>query len=230
MLSKALCILALSLVNPLCGGQTEDKKELNIAYTPKDFSYLKGMSGFSNSLLDLHFSLYQGYVKNCNLLLEKLQALEDAEQMRSVEWGALKRRLGWEFDGMRLHELYFENLGGKGDRKGGSEIVAALEKQFGSFEAWKQAFISTGMIRGIGWVILYKDPLSQKLINCWINEHDVGHLATSAPLIVMDVWEHAYLTEYGLNREKYLQVFFENIDWKVVNRRFSTLKSSTIQD
>ncbi len=201
---------------------------MNYAYTPKDFSYLKGMNGFSNALLELHFTLYQGYVKNCNLLLEKLQALDDSQQMRSAEWGALQRRLGWEFDGMRLHELYFENLAGKGDKKDGAEIVSALEKQFGSFESWKQAFISTGMIRGIGWVVLYKDPITQKLINCWINEHDVGHLATSSPIIVMDVWEHAYLTEYGLNREKYIQAFFENIDWKVVNRRFSISKSSAI--
>jgi Fe-Mn family superoxide dismutase len=227
MISKALCILALSLTCLLSEGQGEEKKKSQNSYTPKDFSYLKGRSGFSNSLLELHFSLYQGYVKNCNLLLEKLQALEEADQMRSIEWGALKRRLGWEFDGMRLHELYFENLGGKGDKQGGVEIVSAIEKQFGSFETWKQAFISTGMIRGIGWVVLYKDPMTQKLINCWINEHDIGHLSTSAPILVMDVWEHAYLTEYGLNREKYIQTFFENIDWKIINRRFSDTKSST---
>lgn len=192
----------------------------NRVYSAKDFSYLKGMAGFPNSLLELHFTLYKGYVKNCNTILEKLQSIEHAQQMRSIEWGALKRRLGWEFDGMRLHELYFENLGGKGEFKPDLKIVKAIEAQFGSYKKWKEAFLSTGLIRGIGWVILYEDPIEKKLLNVWINEHDVGHLATCAPLLVMDVWEHAYITEYGLDREKYIQAFFDNIDWKIVNQRF----------
>jgi Fe-Mn family superoxide dismutase len=196
------------------------------SYKPRDFSYLKGMPGFSNALLDLHFSLYQGYVKNCQAVLDKLQSLENAGQERSLEWGALKRRLGWEFDGMRLHELYFENLGGKGEQKAASQMLKAIEMQFGSYQKWKEAFISTGMMRGIGWVILYHDPVEKKLINVWINEHDVGHLATSAPLLVMDVWEHAYITEYGLNREKYIKAFFDNIDWSIVDRRFAQLETN----
>ena len=152
--------------------------------------------------------------------MEKLNNLESSQQMRSLEWGAFKRRLGWEFDGMRLHELYFENMGGKGDSKQGPEIIKALEKEFSSFNQWKDAFIATGLMRGIGWVILYQDKATKKLINTWISEHDLGHLASCSPLLVMDVWEHAYITEFGLNREKYIQAFFQNIDWKVVNQRF----------
>lgn len=200
--------------------QANLNKDPGVTYTAKDFQHLKGMQGFSSALLDLHFTLYQGYVKNTNLILQELDQLESSGKMRSYDYGALKRRLGWEFDGMRLHELYFENLGGKADPKSAPKLMQALESQYGSFAAWKESFIATGMMRGIGWVILYIDPMTKKLVNTWINEHDVGHLATCHPLLVMDVWEHAYITEYGLNREQYIQAFFKNIDWVVVNKRY----------
>lgn len=213
-LSSMLCCFVL------CFAKESEPTSSYQPYVAKNYTYLKGMQGFTDALLDLHFKLYQGYVNNCNLLMEKLNNLESSQQMRSLEWGAFKRRLGWEFDGMRLHELYFENMGGKGDSKKGPEIIKALEKEFSSFNQWKDAFIATGLMRGIGWVILYQDKATKKLINTWISEHDLGHLASCSPLLVMDVWEHAYITEFGLNREKYIQAFFQNIDWKVVNQRF----------
>jgi superoxide dismutase, Fe-Mn family len=190
------------------------------SYTAKDYSYLFGMPGFSDQLLKMHFQLYQGYVKNSNLLLGTLKSMLTADKTQSYEYGALKRRLGWEFDGMRLHEFYFDNLGGKETIGVTSMFFQQLVKDFGSYEEWKKDFIATGLIRGIGWAILYKDPQTGRLINVWINEHDLGHLAGGIPLLIMDVFEHAYMPEYGLDRAKYIDAFFNNIDWKIVNKRY----------
>jgi Fe-Mn family superoxide dismutase len=184
-------------------------------YSPKDFSRLKGMPGFSDQALDLHFTLYQGYVKNTNALLENLSKIA----ANTPAYAEMKRRLGWEFDGMRLHELYFGNLGGKGQIPTDSTIAKLLNEQFGSFENWANDFKATGAMRGIGWVVLYEEPVNGRLLNIWINEHDVGHLAGGKPLLVMDVFEHAYMPDYGLKRGEYIEAFFKNIDWQAVNSR-----------
>ncbi|MFH1355139.1 MAG: superoxide dismutase [Candidatus Omnitrophota bacterium] len=190
-----------------------------ISYQAKDYSSIIGMPGFSDTLLNNHFKLYQGYVKNTNTVLEKLSALLAAGNDRSPEYAELKRRLGWEFNGMRLHEYYFGNLGGKEpiDLKGA--LHKRISADFSSFNAWKQDFVSTGAMRGIGWVVLYLDQQNGKLINCWINEHDAGHPAGAVPLLVMDVFEHAYITDYQLDRAKYTEAFFNNINWKEVEGR-----------
>ncbi len=190
-------------------------------YTPKDYSSLLGMKGFSDDLLKMHFTLYQGYVKNINLLLNTLQNFTQKTPLDTYEFGALKRRLGWEFDGMRLHELYFENLGGENALAPQSPTAMALNKQFGSFDAWKKDFVSTALMRGIGWVILFQETSTGNLINAWIDEHDLGHLVTLKPLLVLDVWEHAYLTQYGLNRAAYVDAFMSNVDWTVVENRLT---------
>lgn len=188
-------------------------------YVAQDFSRLLGMEGFSDALLKQHFTLYQGYVKNSNLLLQKLSEMDRTKQNRTPDYAGLKRMLGWEWDGMRLHELYFSNLGGKEPLKAASGLYKRIAEQFGSFDLWKESFIATGLMRGIGWVILYEDPVSKRLINSWINEHDVSHLAGGNPLLVMDVWEHAYITEYSLDRAAYIEAFFKNIDWDTVEKR-----------
>jgi superoxide dismutase, Fe-Mn family len=192
------------------------------AYAAKDYSYLLDMPGWSKSLLLMHFKLYQGYVNNTNLLMQQIQGLSKEGQTRSYEFGALKRRLDWEFDGMRLHELYFGNLGGKGAIRLDDSLSKQLEKNFGSVETWKQDFISTGLIRGIGWAILYRDRNSGNLFNVWINEHDVGHFVEADPLLVMDVFEHAYITQFGLEKEKYIELFFQSVNWPVVNQRWAS--------
>jgi Fe-Mn family superoxide dismutase len=199
-------------------------------YQAKDFSHLLGMPGLSEDLLQMHFKLYQGYVKNTNGLIVELKSLENSGQARSYEYGALKRRFGWEFDGMRLHELYFGNLGGSGRPKLAPALMKALLSQYGSYQKWESDFIATGLIRGIGWGVLYIDSEDGRLINTWINEHDTGHLATGSILLVMDVWEHAFMPQFGLDKEKYIQVFFSNLDWKVVEERYlSVFPSSEMQ-
>ena len=215
---RVLAVLLLSLFCNL--SQAEVKVESkDIVYVAKDYSRLIGIKGFNDDLLKMHFTLYQGYVKNTNLIIEELATFTATEKSRSYDYGAVKRRFAWEFDGMRLHEYYFDNLGGKGDPSLAPELIAAISKQYGSYQAWMQDFISTGMMRGIGWVILCRDNNNGRLFNAWINEHDLGHLASATILLVMDVFEHAYITQYGLDREKYITAFFTNIDWSVVNKR-----------
>lgn len=194
-----------------------------LSYKAHDYSSLLGMPGFSDELLQIHFKLYEGYVNNANDLLGKLETINPT----SYECGALKRRLGWEFDGMRLHELYFDNLGGQNKLGKKNPLYLAIADQFGSFEKWKQDFIATGMIRGIGWALLYYDPEENRLFNVWINEHDTGHLATGKPLLIMDVFEHAYMVQYKLDKAKYIEAFFNNIDWEEVSKRYHEANQQT---
>jgi superoxide dismutase, Fe-Mn family len=210
--------------------QAQKAKIPSSDYIAKDYSYLYGMPDFADSLLKMHFQLYQGYVKNSNLLLNRLKELELQDRDQTYDYGALKRRLGWEWDGMRLHEFYFENLGGHDSLDKSTALLQRIVKDFGSYEAWKKSFVATGMIRGIGWVILYRDPQTGRLFNIWINEHDLGHLAGGNPLLVMDVFEHAYITQYGLDRGNYINAFFDNIDWAKVAKRYNdAVRSDTMQ-
>lgn len=191
-------------------------------YEPQDFSYLvEKVQGLGPELLKMHFKLYQGYVANTNKLLGLIDEMNQRGEQTSIAYGALKRRMGWEMDGMLLHEAYFGNLGGKAAINADSLLYKQIAADFGSYDAWEKDFKSTGLIRGIGWVILYRDPKNGQLQNVWINEHDVGHVAGGGLLLVMDVWEHAYITEFGLNRSGYIDTFFKNINWNVVEQRFN---------
>jgi len=189
-------------------------------YQANDYSRILGMPGFKDELLKMHFQLYKGYVTNTNLLIKALRDYSMKTPLDTYSYGALKRRFGWEFDGMRLHEYYFENLGGKTPLSKDSTLFAALTDQFGSLDKWKSDFVATAMMRGIGWVILYRDPQTGRLMNVWIAEHDLGHLAGGDLILVLDVWEHAYLTQFGLDRATYIETFFKNIDWSTVQQRF----------
>ena len=190
-----------------------------MAYEAKDYSKLIGMEGFSETLLKNHFTLYQGYVTNTNKLMDTLAAMLKDGKIGTPEYAELKRRMGWEFNGMRLHEYYFDNLGGKAALDKSGKLAKKLAENFGSYEDWEKDFKGTGTMRGIGWVILYQDNVSGKLFNQWINEHDVGHPAGCIPILVMDVFEHAFLTDYGLKRADYIEVFFKNINWAVGDGR-----------
>ena len=188
-------------------------------YTAKDYSSLVGMPGFSETLLKKHFTLYQGYVTNTNKLLGLLAQLLGEGKTGEPQYAELKRRLGFEFDGMRLHEYYFENLGGKAPLDKSGKLAKKLVEDFGSVDNWEKDFRTTGAMRGIGWTILYQDDVTGRLINQWINEHETGHLAGCKPVLVMDVFEHAFMLDYGLKRADYIEAFFKNINWNVVESR-----------
>ena len=191
-------------------------------YEIKNFDHLIGLNGLSEKLLKDHFSLYQGYVTNFNKLDQILQDLEKEGKFGTPEYAELNRRFSWEFNGMRLHEYYFGNLTKESqvlDRQ--SPLMTAIITEFGSYENWEKDFKAMGVMRGIGWVILYYDQLAKRLFNIWVNEHDVGHLAGATPLLVMDVFEHAYMTDYGINRKEYIEKISACWDWAVVENRFN---------
>jgi len=188
-------------------------------YSPKDYAKLIGMTGFSETILKNHFTLYQGYVTNTNKVLDTLDQMSKDGKTATPEFAELKRRLGWEFNGMRLHEYYFENLGGSGGIDKNGKLAKKMAESFGSYEAWEKDFRATGAMRGIGWVVLYQDPDSGRLINFWVNEHDVAHPSGCAPLLIMDVFEHAFMIDYGLKRADYIEAFFKNINWTAVEAR-----------
>lgn len=190
-----------------------------MAYEAKDYAKLIGMEGFSEALIKNHFTLYQGYVTNTNKVLDILNQMLAEGKTATPEYAELKRRLGWEFNGMRLHEYYFENLGGKGGGDQAGKLAAKIAADFGSYEAWEKDFRATGAMRGIGWAVLYQDSANGKLINFWINEHDVAHPAGCTPILIMDVFEHAFMLDYGLKRADYIEAFFRNIDWKAAESR-----------
>lgn len=206
---------------PVQQQQPQQPKISMVTYQAKDYTNLLGMQGFSDKALQQHFKLYQGYVSNTNQLMQTLAELSAKGDQKSQTWQDLRRRLSWEFDGMRLHEYYFDNLGGKQPIDSKSRLAQAIVEDWGSLSAWEQDFKATGAMRGIGWAILYQDPVTGQLFNIWVDEHADGHLAHGTPLLVMDVWEHAYMTDYGINRDQYIDAFVKNINWQVVQNRYN---------
>ncbi len=194
-----------------------------MVFEAKNFESLLGTKGLSDQLLKNHFTLYQGYVTNTNKVADALGAMAKEGKTASPEYAELKRRFGWEWNGMRLHEYYFGNLikDGKALDKN-SNLFRKIVEDFGSYENWEKDFKATGAMRGIGWVILYYD--GSRLFNTWINEHDVGHLSGATPLLVMDVFEHAYMIDYGLKKADYIEAFFRAIDWTIDPKMDSWIK------
>ncbi|MEK7532180.1 MAG: Fe-Mn family superoxide dismutase [Patescibacteria group bacterium] len=187
-------------------------------YIPKDFSSLIGTPGFSDTLLNNHFTLYQGYVKNVNTLLEKLGAAEAG----TPEYSELKRRFGWEWNGMRLHELYFGNMNKTASALAPeSSLYKKMTASFGSGENCEKDFRNVATLRGIGWVVMYYDTVADRLFNIWVSDHAENHLAGATPLLVMDMWEHAFMIDYGLKKADYIDAFIKAIDWNTVAARLS---------
>lgn len=190
-------------------------------YSPQNFDILLGTPGFSDTLLKNHFTLYQGYVTNTNKLADALVSLAKDGKSSTPEYAELKRRFGWEYNGMRLHELYFGNMKNGGSSfPSSSPISEFLTSDFGSYDAWLADFKANGTMRGIGWTVLYQDPDAKRLFNVWVNEHDMGNLAGCRPLLVLDVFEHAYMLDYGLKRADYIEAFIKAIDWSAISARF----------
>ncbi len=184
-------------------------------YTAKDFSSLLGIEGLSDALLNNHFMLYQGYVANTNKLVDIMKAIEPG----TPEYAELHRRFGWEWNGMRLHELYFGNMVKGGVALSDRILKQKIESTWGSVENWQKEFVGVGAMRGIGWAMLCHDKREGKLFNVWVNEHDAGHLAGATPLLIMDVFEHAFMLDYGIKRADYIAVFMKSIDWHAVEER-----------
>lgn len=193
-------------------------------YSPKTFT-LSGLAGISDQTLEMHIKLYEGYVNGTNLLTQRIaDVMKDGQidQDKYPAYSELTRRLGFEYNGMVLHEYYFENMmkNGGGEPAIGSAFRAAAEAAFGSFEIWKADFFGIGKMRGVGWAICFQDPTTKRLSNHWITLHENGNVAGYKPILVMDVWEHAFLLDYKpAERPKYIEAFFNNICWHTVESR-----------
>jgi superoxide dismutase, Fe-Mn family len=193
-------------------------------YQAKPFN-LSALTGISDQTLDMHFKLYEGYVKETNRLTEKIAAfLQDGQvdQDEMPAYSELTRRLGFEYNGMVLHEYYFGNL----TKQGGGEpprncaFYNAVEASFGSYGLWKTDFVGVGKMRGVGWAICNQNPFNGRLSNHWVTLHEVGNVAGFTPVLVMDVWEHAFLLDYKpAERPKYIEAFFSNVAWTAVEER-----------
>ncbi len=194
------------------------------SYQPRQFN-LSGLKGISDQTLEMHFKLYEGYVKETNKLTAKIsEFLRDGkvDQEEMPAYSELTRRLGFEYNGMVLHEYYFGNMkqGGLGDPERNSAFLRAAEESFGSYDIWKADFVGIGKMRGVGWAICYENPANGRLSNHWITLHETGNVAGFNPVLVMDVWEHAFLLDYKpAERPKYIEAFFSNIDWNACDER-----------
>lgn len=193
-------------------------------YTPQNFDRLIGMQGFSETLLRTHFTLYEGYVKNTNTLLEKIPGAAGG----TPEFAEMSRRLGWEFNGMRLHEFYFNNMTKSPASLGGESTLAKkITESYGSLDKCRESLKNTGTMRGIGWVVVYYDQVADRLLTMWIDDHATNHIAGATPILVMDMWEHAFITDYGLKKADYIEAFTANIDWEEAEKRLETCLRDT---
>ncbi|HEX5035939.1 MAG TPA: Fe-Mn family superoxide dismutase [bacterium] len=198
-------------------------------YKPKTFD-LSGLEGISDRTLEMHFKLYEGYVKETNRLNEQIaEFLKDGkvDQEEMPAYSELKRRLGFEFNGMVLHEYYFDNMTrkGGGDPDPRSLLASKTEICFGGYARWKEDFAGVGKMRGVGWAICFEDASNGRISNHWINLHESGSVAGFRPILVMDVWEHAFLLDYKpADRPKYIEAFFANVDWAKVDARLKAGK------
>jgi Fe-Mn family superoxide dismutase len=188
--------------------------------TTKEELKPRGLMGISDRQIDFHFDThYKGYVTKLNEVLEKLETADRGKANQNYsEYRALKVEETFNYMGVLLHELYFENLkDGKGT-KPGAKLVEQIEKNFGSFERWKEDFKACGMALR-GWAVLVLDLGTGRLINNGLDAHNVYALMNAIPLLVLDVYEHAYYVDYGPKRAPYIDAFLENVNWDVVNKR-----------
>lgn len=190
-----------------------------MSYTERKFT-IGNLSGISTKTIEEHLKLYSGYVKNTNLILETIATLDPEKNALAIS--EAQRRFGFEFDGMRNHEYYFEQFEGSPKPiSSDSELHKVIISTWGSFDIWMTRFKTLAMTRGVGWAILYKDEVTGQLLNTWVEEQHLGHLTGLKVILALDMWEHSYMLDYvPSEKKKYIEVFFENLDWSVVQNRF----------
>jgi Fe-Mn family superoxide dismutase len=191
-------------------------------YTARTFN-LPELKGLSKKQIDVHLALYEGYVKHTNLILEKIEKLrnEDAEG-NAYLMAELRRRFGFEFDGMRMHEYYFEQFEG-GSLRPQSEgpLMDAADARYGNWDNFVAHVKEVCGTRGIGWTVVYYDPAGRTLHTAWVNDHEIGQLSGLPIILAVDMWEHAYMVDYiPADKKTYVEAFLENVNWEVIEKRF----------
>ncbi len=196
-----------------------------MAYTPyptKTFTF-GALDGISQKQLDIHIKLYEGYVKSVNTIRETivdLNALDAQKYQFAVE--STRRRFGFEFNGMRMHELYFAQWeGGATAEPRGSPLDEAVSVKWGSWDGFVENFKRVAMSRGPGWCTLGWDAKEKKPHVWWTADHELGMQVDMDILLTLDMWEHAFMVDYvPAEKSKYVEAFFKNLNWDVVGKRF----------
>ncbi len=195
-----------------------------MTYPVRSFE-LPELKGLSKDQIAVHLALYEGYVKHSNLIMEKIAKLreEDAEGNAFLT-NELRRRFGFEFDGMRMHEYYFEQFeGGPTLMASDSALMDAATQKYGSWEGFIAHIKEVAGSRGIGWVVTYFDPAGPTLHTAWVDDHQLGQLAGLPVMLALDLWEHAFMVDYKpAEKKSYVDAFFDNLNWSVIERRFLT--------
>ncbi|MEK9181935.1 MAG: Fe-Mn family superoxide dismutase [Patescibacteria group bacterium] len=181
------------------------------------------LKGLSAKNIEEHLKLYAGYVKHTNLILEKINELALDAEKNAYALGEVQRRFGFEYNGMRNHEVYFQSLsGGPQVLDENSELKKTIAEEWGSFDAWLNRFKSIALTRGIGWAMLYYDRKEKRLLNAWVDEQHLGQLQDCTLVLALDMWEHSFVFDYQPSGKKqYIEDFFENLNWKVVEKNFT---------
>jgi Fe-Mn family superoxide dismutase len=193
-------------------------------FTQKTFN-IKELKGISPKNIEEHLKLYAGYVKNANSILEKIPEYEsytNEDAFAPYVVGELYRRFSFEYNGIRNHEIYFESLsGGAKTLADNSELKKAIITKWGSFDLWVNRFKSIALTRGIGWVMLWYDKKDGELLTSWVDEQHMGLLQNCTLILALDMWEHAYYLDYTpAEKKKYVEAFFENLNWEVIEENF----------
>ena len=188
---------------------------------------IRELKGISTKNIEEHLKLYTGYVNHSNLVLAKIKELSENPENDIGILSGLQRKFGFEYNGMRNHEIYFNSLAnGAKNLKEDSEIKKAISLEWGSFEKWLELFKSIATIRGVGWVILYFDKKEKRLLNAWVDEQHLGQLNGCEMILALDMWEHAYIYDYSISeKKKYIEVFFENLNWEVIEDNLMKAKN-----
>lgn len=193
-----------------------------MTYTARTFS-LPSLDGISPEQVKVHLGLYEGYVKHTNLIMDKIAKLRDEDAAgNSYLMNELRRRLGFEFDGMRMHEYYFEQFeGGPEAEATDTPLADAAVRKYGSWEGFIAHVKEVAGTRGIGWVIVYFDPKGSTLHTTFVNDHELGQLAGLPVILALDLWEHAYMVDYvPSEKNAYVEAFLKNLNWGVIDKRF----------
>ncbi|MDQ3076459.1 MAG: Fe-Mn family superoxide dismutase [bacterium] len=190
-------------------------------YTEQTFD-IPELKGISKRTVEEHLKLYSGYVKHSNLILQKIEEYKSDSEKNAFVLGELQRRFSFEFNGMRNHEYYFKAFVGSGHGLSeGSSFKSQIEKQWGSWDVWLAQFRSIAMTRGVGWAMLYFDTHTKHLTHAWVEEQHLGQLNGAQYILGLDMWEHSYMLDYAPSeKKKYVDAFFENLNWKVVEENF----------
>lgn len=188
-------------------------------YEPLTFT-IPELEGISQESIDLHLGLYQGYVKNVNLIRDKIAAFSTDPDNNAYAISEMQRRLGFEFGGMRNHEYYFAQFEGGPQGLPAGALKDKIEFQWGSYEAWQKRFTEIALTRGVGWAMLYHDPHTDQLVQTWVDEQHIGQLADLDIVLALDMWEHAFMRDYlPADKKQYIEAFFKNLNWEVVAGR-----------